>query len=96
MKDDNWVVISNGKILIQTLSEEEALGVVSKQNSFCVMLRVNHEDDVIEVSEVECEYRNSAYHVTADIINTETKRQMSLQFKVDTGICHKSITAISC
>lgn len=45
-KENDWVVIKNGAVLIQTPDEKEADTVVANQEGMSILYQVGHEDDV--------------------------------------------------
>ena len=48
LKDNHWVVIRKGKLLIQT-PDENIADEINLQNGFCLVWQVGDEDHVVEI-----------------------------------------------
>jgi hypothetical protein len=68
------------------MDKKEALKAIKKEKGFCLLLRVNHEEDAYEMSEVECEYQNRVYDIEAEVQNEEEGSIKIISFKEDSGI----------
>ena len=53
-RENEWVVIKGGKVLLEAKNERDVLEVVDRLEGMFFLTQVGHEDDVAELDGVEC------------------------------------------